>query len=313
MAALQAAGAAANGFTGPDPELPGGRGLPRAGALRLRRRGERAPSTRSDVRGDPARTAALRPRAGRSRRSRRPACPAHTALLSFGIRAQSLEDQQALIERVRGEIGEPGVARRPARRGRRRARRPAGDRRRRGERPLRQPLLADARRAARRRPRPARRLPLARAARSCRSSRSCWRAAGRRWSSGSSGIPLNPMSAALAALTIAIATEFSVILAARFHEERSGGRAAVEALRAAYARTGAAVLASAITATAGFAVLIASDVTDAARLRHRHRDRPLRRPARGDGRAAGGARALGRADEGPLLDRSSACCSPRSS
>ena len=35
--------------------------------------------------------------------------PGHTALLSFGIRAQSLEDQQALIERVRGEIGEPGT------------------------------------------------------------------------------------------------------------------------------------------------------------------------------------------------------------
>ncbi|HET7506867.1 MAG TPA: MMPL family transporter, partial [Solirubrobacterales bacterium] len=29
------------------------------------------------------------------------------ALISFGIRAQSLEDQQALIERVRGEIGDP--------------------------------------------------------------------------------------------------------------------------------------------------------------------------------------------------------------
>ena len=38
-----------------------------------------------------------------------------------------------------------------------------------------------------------------------------------------SGIPLNPMSAALGALTIAIATEFSVILAARFHEERGRG------------------------------------------------------------------------------------------
>ncbi len=37
------------------------------------------------------------------------------------------------------------------------------------------------------------------------------------------GIPLNPMSAALGALTIAIATEFAVILAARFHEERRGG------------------------------------------------------------------------------------------
>ena len=35
--------------------------------------------------------------------------PGHTALVSFGIRAQSLEDQQALIERIRGEIGEPGA------------------------------------------------------------------------------------------------------------------------------------------------------------------------------------------------------------
>ena len=76
-----------------------------------------------------------------------------------------------------------------------------------------------------------------------------------------SRIPLNPMSAALGALTIAIATEFSVILSARFHEEREAGRGLAEALRAAYARTGAAVLASGLTATAGFAVLIASDIS----------------------------------------------------
>ncbi len=74
------------------------------------------------------------------------------------------------------------------------------------------------------------------------------------------GIPLNPMSAALGALTIAIATEFSVILAARFHEERALGRPLADALRRAYERTGAAVLASGITATAGFAVLIASEI-----------------------------------------------------
>ncbi len=37
-------------------------------------------------------------------------------------------------------------------------------------------------------------------------------------------VPLNPMSAALGALTIAIATEFSVILAARFRQERRAGR-----------------------------------------------------------------------------------------
>jgi predicted RND superfamily exporter protein len=74
------------------------------------------------------------------------------------------------------------------------------------------------------------------------------------------GIPLNPMSAALGALTIAIATEFSVILAARFHEERALGRPLADALHQAYTRTGAAVLASGVTATAGFAVLVASDI-----------------------------------------------------
>jgi uncharacterized protein len=74
------------------------------------------------------------------------------------------------------------------------------------------------------------------------------------------GIPLNPMSAALGALTIAIATEFAVILSGRFEQERSIGRDTATALRRAYARTGAAVLASGLTAIAGFAVLIASDI-----------------------------------------------------
>jgi hydrophobe/amphiphile efflux-3 (HAE3) family protein len=75
-----------------------------------------------------------------------------------------------------------------------------------------------------------------------------------------SGIPLNPMSAALGALTIAIATEFAVILSGRFEQERSVGLDVAAALRRAYARTGAAVLASGLTAIAGFAVLIASDI-----------------------------------------------------
>jgi hydrophobe/amphiphile efflux-3 (HAE3) family protein len=74
------------------------------------------------------------------------------------------------------------------------------------------------------------------------------------------GIPLNPMSAALGALTIAIATEFAVILSGRFEQERSVGLDAPTALRRAYARTGAAVLASGLTAIAGFAVLVASDI-----------------------------------------------------
>ena len=83
------------------------------------------------------------------------------------------------------------------------------------------------------------------------------------WSSlvlAAMGIPLNPMSAALGVLVIAIGTEFSVILSARYHEERGAGRSVGESLRRSYARTGAAVVASGATAIAGFAALIASDV-----------------------------------------------------
>jgi uncharacterized protein len=69
------------------------------------------------------------------------------------------------------------------------------------------------------------------------------------------GVSLNPMSATLGALVIAIATEFSVILSARYANERRAGLSVGEALRRTYLRTGAAVLASGITAIAGFAVL----------------------------------------------------------
>jgi uncharacterized protein len=73
-------------------------------------------------------------------------------------------------------------------------------------------------------------------------------------------IPLNPMSATLGALVIAISTEFSVLLTARYREERAAGLSPPDALRATYASTGAAVLASGATAIAGFAVLAFSDV-----------------------------------------------------
>ena len=57
-----------------------------------------------------------------------------------------------------------------------------------------------------------------------------------------------------------VATEFAVILCGRFEQERSVGAGTAAALRRAYARTGAAVLASGLTAIAGFAVLVASDI-----------------------------------------------------
>jgi uncharacterized protein len=73
-------------------------------------------------------------------------------------------------------------------------------------------------------------------------------------------VPLNPMSATLGALVIAISTEFSVLLTARYREERAGGHEPAEALRRTYLSTGAAVVASGATAIAGFAVLAFSDV-----------------------------------------------------
>ena len=68
-------------------------------------------------------------------------------------------------------------------------------------------------------------------------------------------IPLNPMSAALGAVVIAISTEFSVLLSSRYQEERDAGASPARAIDLAYGSTGAAVLASGVTAIAGFAVL----------------------------------------------------------
>jgi uncharacterized protein len=75
------------------------------------------------------------------------------------------------------------------------------------------------------------------------------------------GIPLNPMSAAMGTLVIAISTEFSVLLSERFRQERGEGRDLGEALARTYRNTGAAVLASGVTAIAGFGVLILSNIT----------------------------------------------------
>ena len=75
------------------------------------------------------------------------------------------------------------------------------------------------------------------------------------------GIPLNPMSATLGALVIAISTEFSVLLSERFRQERAAGHELAGALARTYRSTGRAVLASGITAIAGFGVLIFSDIT----------------------------------------------------
>lgn len=73
-------------------------------------------------------------------------------------------------------------------------------------------------------------------------------------------IPLNPLSVVLGTLVVAIATEFSVLLSERYRRERDDGLSPAEALRATYASTGAAVVASGTTAIAGFAVLVLSEI-----------------------------------------------------
>ena len=72
-------------------------------------------------------------------------------------------------------------------------------------------------------------------------------------------VPLNPMSATLGALVIAISTEFAVLFSERFRQERSAGHALEAALARTYRSTGRAVLASGVTAIAGFGVLAVSD------------------------------------------------------
>jgi uncharacterized protein len=73
-------------------------------------------------------------------------------------------------------------------------------------------------------------------------------------------VDLNPMSVTLGALVIAISTEFSVLLSARYRQERAAGAGPARAIELTYASTGAAVMASGATAIAGFAALIASDI-----------------------------------------------------
>ena len=73
-------------------------------------------------------------------------------------------------------------------------------------------------------------------------------------------VDLNPMSVTLGALVIAISTEFSVLLSSRYRQEREAGAGPARAIELTYASTGAAVFASGLTAIAGFAALIASDI-----------------------------------------------------
>ncbi|CAB4867503.1 MAG: MMPL family transporter [Actinobacteria bacterium] len=74
------------------------------------------------------------------------------------------------------------------------------------------------------------------------------------------GIDLNPLSAALGALVIAIGTEFAVLLSERSRAEQLKGVGVEDALTHAFATTGRAIGVSALTVITGFGVLLLSDI-----------------------------------------------------
>ncbi len=74
------------------------------------------------------------------------------------------------------------------------------------------------------------------------------------------GVKLNPFTVTLTVIVVAISTEFSVILSGRYLQQRKRGGEPVEALAHTFSTTGRAVLASALTAVAGFGVLTLSNI-----------------------------------------------------
>jgi predicted RND superfamily exporter protein len=183
----------------------------------------------------------------------------HTANISFGIRTMPLDEQQRLIDDIRAAIDPPGPGNGP----------PVGTQVRLAGLPVLAASAASSLASSRYW------LTLAGLAAVALALLVVYRSARRAfvpliptvlatgWASlvlFASHIDLNPMSATLGALVIAIATEFSVILASRYHEQRGRGDSVGEALREAYSRTGAAVLASGLTAIAGFATLIVTAI-----------------------------------------------------
>jgi uncharacterized protein len=72
------------------------------------------------------------------------------------------------------------------------------------------------------------------------------------------GIPLNPVTATLAALSIGIGVPFTIHVTSRFLEEREGTDDGAEAMRRTVSQTGGALAGSALTTAIGFGVLVTS-------------------------------------------------------
>ena len=72
------------------------------------------------------------------------------------------------------------------------------------------------------------------------------------------GIELTPLTTVAAPLVIAVATEFTILLEARYSEERRSGRSPDEAVSVGLPRIGRAFVASGLTLIGGFAVMALS-------------------------------------------------------
>ena len=179
-----------------------------------------------------------------------------TANIAFGIRVQPLDEQQDLIDRIREQIEADGRA---AAGHRGRAGRAAGDRGRGQRRPLAQPLLAPPRRPRRRGAGAAGDLPLAAAG---AGAAGAGRARDRLVCSGggrdqrAAEPDVGDPGGAGDRDRDRVQRHPRRPLRARAGEGLSVG----EALRRTYALTGTAVLASGVTAIAGFAALAATDI-----------------------------------------------------
>ncbi len=73
------------------------------------------------------------------------------------------------------------------------------------------------------------------------------------------GLDLNPLTAVLGSLIIAIGTEFTILLMERYVEEKDNGLEPRDAMITAVSRIGPAISASVLTVVAGFGTLMISD------------------------------------------------------
>jgi len=73
------------------------------------------------------------------------------------------------------------------------------------------------------------------------------------------GLDYNPATTTLGALSFAVGAEYTVMIMARYYEEKSKGQTLFKALETAIKRVGVAVAASGVTSIAGFGALMLSD------------------------------------------------------